>query len=118
MRGKNIRGRDDLQRRIKVELPLDDIHTDPLQRQKRRVPFVHVKHVGLNSKRGERFDTAEAEHDFLAHPHLEVASVKLGGDQPVLRAVLRNIGVEKIDVYPADSQFPNPGENFPIQDRH
>ena len=32
--------------------------------------------------------------------------------------VLRNVGVEQIDVHPPDAQFPNPGENFPIENRH
>src|SRR5439155_17278746 len=98
---------------IKVELLLDDIHTDALQRKKCRMPFVHVKYGRLNAESGERFDASDAKHDFLAHPHLEIAAIKLRGDQPVLRAVLGNVGVEKINVYPANPQFPNLGENFP-----
>ena len=80
--------------------------------------FVHVKHVRLDSERGERFDSADPEHDLLTHPHLEIASVKLSGDQSVFCAVLRDVGVEEIDVHAADAQFPNSGENFPIQNWH
>src|SRR5437879_11875194 len=77
--------------------------------------FVHVKHVRLDSKRRECFHPANAEHDLLTHAHLKIAAVKLGGNQSVLGAVFRNIGVEEVDVYAADAQFPNPCENIPIQ---
>src|SRR6478672_2476518 len=77
-----------------------------------------MKHVRLDSKRAESFHTANPEYDFLAHAHLEIAAVKLRGDAPVLRAVLRNVGVEQIHVHAPDAQFPNPGENFPVQNRH
>jgi hypothetical protein len=56
-------------------------------------------------------------HDFLAHAHLEIAAVKLRGDASVLRVVLRNVGVEEIDIHAPDAQFPNPGENFSIENR-
>ena len=106
MRGENICRRDHLKRRVKIELLLHDIETDALQREERRMPLVHVEHVRLNAERGERFDAADPEHYLLAHPHFEVAAVKLGGDQSVLGAVFRNIGVEQINVYPPDAQFP------------
>src|SRR5215813_3112941 len=80
--------------------------------------FVHVKHVWLDPERGESFHAADTQHDFLTHAHLEVAAIKLRGDQSVLRAVLRNVAVEEIDVHPADSQFPHPGEDFAIQNRY
>ena len=64
------------------------------------------------------FHAADPEHDFLAHAHLEIAAVKFRGDAPVLRAVLRNVGVEEIEVHAPDAQFPNPGENFPIENRY
>src|SRR5262249_35932960 len=35
----------------------------------------------------------------------------------VFCVVLRDIGVEEVDVDPADAQFPNSGENLPIQNR-
>src|SRR6266436_3542166 len=77
--------------------------------------FVHVKHVRLDSKRRECFHPANAEHDLLTHAHLKIAAVKLVGNQSVLGAVFRNIGVEEVDVYAADAQFPNPCKNIPVQ---
>ena len=82
------------------------------------MPLIHVKHVWLDPQRGESFHAADPEHDFLAHAHLEITAVKLSGDSPVLDAVLRNVSVEQIDVHPPNAQFPNPGENFSIENRH
>src|SRR5258708_6397087 len=80
--------------------------------------FVHVEHVGLDPERGESFHAAYPEHDFLAHAHLEIATIKLRGDASVLRVILGNVGIEEVDVHAPDAQFPNPGENFPIQNRY
>src|SRR4029453_8387954 len=77
-----------------------------------------MKHFWLDPQRSESFHAADPEHDFLAHAHLEIAAVKLGGDAPVIRVVLGNVGVQEIDVHAPHPQFPNPGENFPIENRH
>ena len=65
--------------------------------------LIHVEHVRLDPERGESFHAADAEYDFLAHAHLEVAAVKLCSDASVLRVVFRNVGVEKIDVHAPDA---------------
>src|SRR5262249_30905903 len=54
----------------------------------------------------------------ITHPLLEVAAINFRRDQSVLGAVLRNIGIEEIDVYSSHPQFPKPSENFPIENRH
>src|SRR5215469_111979 len=118
MCGENVGRRDDLQSRVKIELLLDDVQTNSLQREEGRVSFVHVKHVRLDSERSERFHASNTQHDLLAHAHLEITAVKLSGDSSVLGAVLRNVGVEQIDVHAPNAQFPNPGEYFSIENRH
>src|SRR6476660_6180417 len=80
--------------------------------------FVHVEHVRLDPERGENFHAADPEYDLLAHAHLEIAAIKLRGYASVFRAVFRNVRVEEIDIHAPDAQFPNPGENSPIQNRH
>ena len=50
VRGENVGRRYDLERGIKIELLLDDIETNAFERQERRVPFVHVKHVRLECR--------------------------------------------------------------------
>src|SRR5947207_604188 len=71
-----------------------------------------------NAQRGQRFDAADPEDDFLTHPHFEVATIKLGGDPPVLGTVFSNIGIEKINAYAANAEFPKLGENFSFQNWH
>ena len=89
MSGKDIGRCDDLERGIKIEFLLDDVESDAFEREKRGVPFVHVKHFGFDPERVQRFHPADPEHDFLAHPHLQVAAIKLSGEQSILGAVLR-----------------------------
>src|SRR5437899_13002644 len=101
MRSENIGGRYDLKCRIKIELLFQDIETNALERQERRMPFVHVKHVRLNSERSERFHSSDPEHDLLTHAHLEVAAIKFGINQSILGFVFRNRGVGEVDVYPS-----------------
>ena len=113
-----VRRRYDLKRGIKIELPLDNVETNAFEREERRVPFVHVKYVRRDAQRGQRFDAADPEHDFLTHPHFEVATIKLGGDPPVLGTVFSNIGIEKINAYAANAEFPKLGENFSFQNWH
>src|SRR5207249_6608990 len=77
-----------------------------------------MKHSRLNAECRKRFHATDSEHDLLTHAHLKIAAIKLGGDQSVLRAVFRNIGVQKINTYPPHAQFPKPGKNPPIQNRY
>src|SRR5207248_1537003 len=44
-----------------------------------------------------------------------IAAVKLSGDEPILRPVLRSIGIEQIEIDPADVQFPNFREHIAAQ---
>src|ERR687891_1284931 len=80
------------------------------------MPFIHVKDIRLDAERVKRFHSADPEHDFLAHPHFEVAAIKLGGEQSVLGAVFRRVCVEKINTDPAHTQLPKLGKNFATQD--
>src|SRR5262249_40943236 len=118
MGGEDIGSRYQLKCRIKIELLLHDIETNAFERQKRRMPFVHVKDCRLNAGSSERFAAADPKHDFLAYAHLKVAAVKLGSDQSVLGAVFRSIGVQEIETYSSHAQFPKPGKNLPIQNRY
>jgi hypothetical protein len=49
--GEDVGCRYYLQSRVKIELLLDDVATDALQREERRVPFVHVKYGRLDAER-------------------------------------------------------------------
>ena len=81
-------------------------------RQKRRVAFVHVENFRPDSDLVQRPHAADAEDDFLAHPHFEIAAVKLGGDQPIFRVVLRDVGIEQVKADAADLELPDFRENL------
>ena len=118
MGGEDVRGRDELERRIKIEPFLRDMKADALEREKGRMAFVHVKHFGVNPERGQNFDPADAKHDLLPHPHFEIAAVKLGGDAPIFRGVLGNVGIEKVKAHSPDVELPDLGKNFAIEEPH
>ncbi len=77
--------------------------------------FVHVENLRIDPERVQCFDAADAEHDFLTHPHFLIAAVKLRGDQAIFGVVFRSIGVEKKQIDSADRQLPNLGKDFPVQ---
>ena len=68
------------------------------EREKSRVAFVHVEHFRVDAERAERFHSADAEHDLLAHPHFQIAAVKLRRDQTIFGVVLRRVGIEQIKI--------------------
>src|SRR6266705_5315893 len=115
MRAENVRRGHDLERRIKLEFFLNDLPANALQREKRRVALVHVENFRVDLQRFQSFHAANAEHDFLAHPHFLIAAVKLGRDQAIFGVVFGNVGVEEEEIDPADRQLPNLGEDFAVQ---
>ncbi len=118
VRGEDVGRGHHLQRGIKIELLLDNVEANALEREKGRVPFVHVKHFRFDAERAERFDAANPEHDLLPHPHFQIAAIKLSGDQSVLGVVFRSVAIEKVKADPAHLELPNLGENFAIQNSH
>ena len=74
--------------------------------------FIHVKNFRINAERGQGLDAANPEHQLLPHPHFEIATVKLGGDEPILGIVFGNVGIEKIKSDATDVQLPNFREDF------
>src|SRR5262245_36018877 len=116
--GENVRGSYQLEGRIKIEFLFHDVETNAFKCQKRRMPFVHVKHRRLNAERSERFNTPYSEHDLLTHAHLKVATVKLSSDQSVLSVVFRNVCVEEIEAYLSEAQFPELRKTLRVQNGH
>ena len=118
MGGEDVGRRDHLERRIKIELLLDNVKANAFEREERGVAFVHMKHIRFDSESAQRFDAADSEDDFLAHPHFQVPAIKLSGNQSVFSAVFRSVGIEKVDADPTHAQFPKLGKNFAIQNWH
>ena len=81
VRGEDVGGRDDLQGGVKIELLLRDAAGESARgARKAEWPSFMWKTSGSMPKRVQGVDAANAEHDLLPDPHLEIAAVKLGGD--------------------------------------
>ncbi len=79
-----------------------------LERQKRRMPLVHVVDAGLDSHGFQRAIAADAEQDLLLESRLAVAAVELVGDIPILGArILRDVGVQQVERHSADIDAPD-----------
>src|SRR6516162_967549 len=107
MGGKDVGSCDDLQCRVIIKTFVLDMLANALQGKKGRVALVHVINLGFNAKRVQGSDAANTESNFLPYPHLQVAAVQLFGDQSVFRCVLLNVGIEQVELYTADLQFPD-----------
>jgi hypothetical protein len=69
-------------------------------REQRGVPLVEVVRadvLGLVVERAQQRHAADAEHRLLPQPVGVVAAVQVVGERPVLRTVLREVGVEQVD---------------------
>ena len=77
-----------------------------------------MKDFRFDAERAERFHAADAEHDFLAHPHFQIAAVKFRRDQTILGAVFRRIGIEKVKADAADLELPDFREHFAVKNPH
>src|SRR4029453_7434563 len=100
---------------VKIEFLLRDEPPNPFEPEKRGMPFVHMENLGLDSERVQGVYPTDAEHNFLAHSHFQVASVKLGGDETIFGVVFRDIGIEQIKADTADTQLPDLGINIAVE---
>ena len=74
-----------------------------------------MENLRLDPERAERCHPANSEHHFLAHAHFEIAAVKLGCDPAIVRVVLRDVGVEQIEIDATDAQPPELRPDFAIE---
>ena len=79
---------------------------DPLQRQERGVPLVHVPDRGLEAQGAQRDHSTHAQHQLLAQAHLAAAHVEEGGDGAIGGVVLAHVGVEEDHGQAAHGGFP------------
>ena len=114
MGGEDIGRSDNLERGVEIQFLIGHFSANPLEREKGRVPFIHVEDFRLEPERVERFHAADPEHDFLAHSHLLIAAIELGRNQPIFGIVFRNVGVEQEQVDSADLELPKLRQNFAV----
>jgi hypothetical protein len=69
---------------------------DQLERQQRRVPFVHVEAFQARAaQRSQQAHAADTEHRLLHEPIASVAPIQLVGQGAVFLAVFREVGVQE-----------------------
>ena len=91
-----------------------------LERQERRMAFVHVQDVGLGIRRQDgpqRAQTTDAEHDLLANAGVLIAAVQVAGDPAVVLAVVGQIGVQQIQRHAPNRGHPDAGEHGAARER-
>lgn len=79
---------------------------DAFQGEKGGMPLVQVADLGGDAQRHQGAHPADAQHDFLAQPHFVVPAVEPGGDFPLVEAVFRQVGVQKVKLDPSDVRAP------------
>ena len=86
---------------------------DALDGKEGGVAFVHVVDGWLDAEFGERAQAADAKDDFLADAFENVAAVELIGDFAVFGgAVLRDVGIENVELDAADVDAPDLDEEL------
>src|SRR5208337_799918 len=109
---RSVEGKDQTRRRQLARLgetKLILVHQtcDVFQRQKGRMPFVHVINGGMKPQRLQGAISADAEHDLLPDAHLPIAAIKLVGDMAIVRMrVERNVGIQQVERNPPDVHPP------------
>ena len=71
------------------------------------MPFIRVPYGGSNAKGAEQPHAADAQQNFLAKPHLLVASVEASGQCAVLRCILGHICIDQVQRDAAYSNSPD-----------
>src|SRR5271165_819564 len=106
--GENIVGAACFKRLFKAEFFLLNEQAHALDREKGRMPFVHVIGGRLVSQGPQRAETSDTEHDLLPDTGVAVSAIKLFGDLPVLRQfVLRDVGIQQKKLNPSDVDVPD-----------
>ena len=91
-----------------------------LETEQRDVALVHVPDRGAHPQRTQRANTPDAQHDFLAKPHLATAHVEDARDGTIGGVVDVQVGVEQQHRDETDLGFPHLRLHYPTGqvDRH
>ena len=76
--------------------------------------FVEVHHVDLLTQSVEQPHAADAQQDLLAQAHAGVAAVEGAGDLAQIRGILRQVGVQQVQVHATHLQAPSSGLVLPV----
>ena len=95
VRGEHVVAARSLERLLKRQAAVAHEQPDALDGEEPRVPLVHVIGGGLEPQRRQGAQAADAQHDLLTHPHVQIAAVQPVRDVAVVAiGVLRQVGVQ------------------------
>ena len=77
-----------------------------LQNGERRMPFVEVADLGLDSQRAQQAPSADAEQQFLLEAQLRAAAIEFAGDSAMSGVVRRIVAVEQVELHLSDLYLP------------
>ena len=118
VRGEAGAGFHGFERRREVEFLFFHHRADAFETAEGGVPFVHVANGGVLAEGLEGANAADAEDDLLLDAGLLVAAVELGGDAAIFLAVLRDVGIEQVELNAADLDVPDSQEQFAARQHH
>ena len=114
MRRENVVGADGFYGFVKGQAVFRHLEPDAFDAEEGRMALVHMEHRRGQTQRREYAHAANAEDNLLADAGVGVAAVELIGNVPVLRRrVLRDVGVEQIELDAANTDHPRLDEDFP-----
>ena len=99
-------------------LPGGHFFADQFQGEKGRVAFVHVEDRRLHAELAQQADAADAEQDFLHHPHRAVAAINARRQIAEMLGVVGMVGVQQIDRHAPDVHAPRLEEDPVHVDLH
>ena len=97
MRREDIPGPGRFARRVEIDTGFPHQLQNAFNREKRRVPLVHVTDGGTNAERGEGPIPTDAEQHLLFNAHPFITTVEIIGDVPqFIVLVFGDVGIQQI----------------------
>ena len=71
------------------------------------MPFVGVPHAWLDPKGTQGANPTDSQQDFLAEANPCIPAVQPGGEGPIFRGIVLEVGIEKEESGASDLHFPH-----------
>ena len=117
MRGKNTGALDKFYRFIKSLALLDKLSC-AFQRQKGRMPLVHVINAWVVPQSFQRAEAADAQQDLLGNAQLWVTDVEPISQLAVIGVILRDVGLHKHQFHAANIELIQASVDCPAWQLH
>src|SRR5450631_2586779 len=106
MGGEQIPRSRDAERDLEGLSGLLHVIAGPFQYGKRRMTFIEMAHLRLDSESPQQSPTGDPEQQFLLQAQFRSAAIQLAGDAAMDWIVRGVIAVQQVQLYPADLNLP------------